>query len=70
MKEDQSVDASVLLRRGNKILTGANTKTKLGTKTEGKTIQRLPHLGIYPISTTKPSHYCRCQEVLADRSLI
>jgi hypothetical protein len=26
-KEDQSVDASVLLRRGNKILTGGNMET-------------------------------------------
>ena len=48
-KEDQSMDASVLLRKGNKILTGANTETKYGTKTEGKTIQRLPHLEIHHI---------------------
>jgi hypothetical protein len=27
-KEDQSVDASVLLRRGNKILTGENMGAK------------------------------------------
>jgi hypothetical protein len=39
-KEDQSVDASVLLRRGNKILTGGNMKTKYITETEGKVIQR------------------------------
>jgi hypothetical protein len=44
-KEDQCVDASVLLRRGNKVLTGGNTETKCGTKTEGKAIQRLSHLG-------------------------
>ena len=25
------------------------TETKFGAKTEGKTIQRLPHLGIHPI---------------------
>jgi hypothetical protein len=31
-KEDQSVDASVLLRRGNKILTGGNMETKYGTE--------------------------------------
>jgi hypothetical protein len=35
-KEDPSVDASVLLRRGNKILTGGNMETKCGTETEGK----------------------------------
>jgi hypothetical protein len=48
-KEDQSVDASVLLRRGNKIFTGVNMETKCGAETEGKTIQRLSHLGIYSI---------------------
>jgi hypothetical protein len=31
-KEDQSVGASVLLRRGNKILMGANTETKCGAR--------------------------------------
>jgi hypothetical protein len=48
-KEDQSVDASVLLRRGNKIFTGENMETKCGAETEGKVVQRLPHLGIHPI---------------------
>jgi len=57
-KEDQNVDASVLLRKGNKILTGGNTGTKSGTETEEKAIQRLPHLRIHPYSATKPSHYC------------
>jgi hypothetical protein len=42
------VDASVLLRRGNKILTGGNVETKCGGETEGKDIQRLPHLRIHP----------------------
>ena len=48
-KEDQTVDASVLLRRGNKILTGENMETKCGIETEGKVIQRLPHLQIQPM---------------------
>jgi hypothetical protein len=47
-KEDRSVDASVLLRRGNKILIGGNMEKKCGTESEGKAIQRLPHLGIKP----------------------
>ena len=47
--KDQSVDASVLLRKENKILTGGNTESKYGTETEGKAIWRLSHLGI-------PSH--------------
>ena len=48
-KEDQSVDASVLLRRRNKILMGGNTERKCGAETEGKAIQRMPHLGIHSI---------------------
>jgi hypothetical protein len=48
-KEDDSVDASVLLGRGNKILMEGNTETKCGAENEGKTIQRLPYLGIHPI---------------------
>jgi hypothetical protein len=48
-KEDQSVDASIFLGRENKILTGGNTETKSGAEAEGEAIQRLPHLGIYPI---------------------
>jgi len=47
-KKNRSVDASVLLRRGNKILTGRNMKTKCGAEIEGKAIQRLPHMGIDP----------------------
>jgi hypothetical protein len=43
------VDASVLLRRGNKILTGGNMETKYGAEIEGKVMLRLPQLGIYPI---------------------
>jgi hypothetical protein len=48
-KEDHSVDISVLVRQGNKIPIEGVTKTKNGAETEGKTIQRLPHLGIYLI---------------------
>jgi hypothetical protein len=48
-KEDRNMDASVLLRRENKIFTGENMDTKCRAETEGKSIQRLPHLGIHPI---------------------
>ena len=48
-KEDQSVNALVLLRRANKTLMEANMETKCGAETKGKAIQRLPHLGIHPI---------------------
>jgi hypothetical protein len=40
------VDASVLLRSGDKILTGGNMETNFGAETEGKAIQGLPHLAI------------------------
>jgi hypothetical protein len=48
-KEDQSVDASVLLRQGNTILTGENMERKCVAETEGKAIQRLPYLGIHAV---------------------
>jgi hypothetical protein len=48
-KEDQNVDASVLLTRVSKILMGGNIETKCGAESEGKAIQRLPHLGIQSI---------------------
>ena len=49
-KEDQSVGASVLLRNRNEIFMGENTeKKKCAIETEGKAIQRLPHLGIHPV---------------------
>jgi hypothetical protein len=43
------VGASVLLRRGNKILMGANMETKCGAETEGEVNQRLFHREIHPI---------------------
>jgi hypothetical protein len=48
------------------LLSKGNTETKNEIETEGKAIQRLPHLGIHPTCR----HYCGGQEVLADRSLI
>jgi hypothetical protein len=53
-KEVQTVNASVLLRRGNKILMGGNTKTKCGTETEGKDIQRLTTWDLSHIQTSIP----------------
>jgi hypothetical protein len=48
-KEDQSVGALVLLRRRTKYSQIANMEIKCRSETEGKTIQRLSHLGIHPI---------------------
>jgi hypothetical protein len=47
-KEEQCVDTSVLLRRGNKIIMGGDMERMYGEETERKAIQRLPHLGIQP----------------------
>ena len=52
-KEDQSVVTLVLLRRGIKIPMEGDTETMYGAETEGKAIQRLPHLGIHPIYSFK-----------------
>jgi hypothetical protein len=50
-KEHQSVDTSFLLRMGNKIPMEGVTEIKFGAETEGRTTQRLPHLGIHPINS-------------------
>ena len=47
-KEEQSVDTLVFLE-GGKIPMGGDTETKCGAENEGKTTQRLSHLGIHPI---------------------
>jgi hypothetical protein len=49
-KEDQSLDTSILLRRGNKIPMEGVTETKFGAENEGITTQRMPHLGIHLIN--------------------
>jgi hypothetical protein len=67
-KENQNQGPSVLLRWGNKIVTGPNMVTKYGTDTEAK-VSKTARPG-YPYIVTKCKHYCRCEEVHHDRSLI
>jgi hypothetical protein len=50
-KDDQSMNTSVLLRKGNKITMKGNTGTKCGADTERKIIQRLLYLEIYLINS-------------------
>jgi hypothetical protein len=71
-KEDQSVDTSVLLRRGNKIPMEGVTETKCGADTEGMTVYRLTHLGIHPIYNLQtqsllwmPTKACRQEPAIA-----
>jgi hypothetical protein len=49
MKEDQSVDTSLVLIMGNKIPMEGLTETKFGAEKKERTIQRLPHLVMHPI---------------------
>jgi hypothetical protein len=49
-KEEQCMDTSILLIRGNKIPMEGVIETKFGAETEGVAIQRLPYLGIHPIN--------------------
>jgi hypothetical protein len=69
-KEDQSVDTSFLLIRGNNIPMEGVTETKFRAETEGRSIQGLSHLGIHPIYNHHTQHYCIYQQDFADRSLI
>jgi hypothetical protein len=58
-KKVQSVDSSLLLRMGNKMPIEGVRETKFGAEMEGRTIQRLPHLGFHPIynhQTQTPLH--------------
>jgi hypothetical protein len=48
-KEHQTMDTLILLTRGIKTPMGLDKETKCGAETEGKTIQRLSQLGMYPI---------------------
>jgi hypothetical protein len=64
-KEDQSVDTSFLLRMGNKIPMEGVTETRFRAETEGRTIQRLPHMGICLINNHQtqtplcmPARFC------------
>jgi hypothetical protein len=68
-KEDQNVDNSILLRRGNKIPKEGVTEANIGAETEGRTIQRLPHLGIHPIYNHKnPDTIVDCNKCLLTRA--
>jgi hypothetical protein len=51
-KEDQSVNTSFILRMGNKIPMEGVTETNVEAETERR--------------TTKPRHYCICQQEFAD----
>jgi hypothetical protein len=64
-KEDQSVNTSFLLKMWNKIPMKGVSETKLRAEMKGRTIPRLPHLGIHPINNHQtqallhmPARFC------------
>jgi hypothetical protein len=61
----KSVHASLLLRRGNKILIGGNMETKCGAETEGKGIHGSSPEHPSDIQSPKPDNI-----VHANRSLL
>jgi hypothetical protein len=70
-KEDQSVDTSIHLRRGNKIPMEGVIETKFRAERLKEWLPRdCPTWGFILYTITKPRHYGRCQQELADRSLI
>jgi hypothetical protein len=65
-KEDQSVDAPVLLRTGNKYSQEEIWRKGVEQRLKERPTKDCPTCGSIPFTDTKPRHYCRCQEVLAD----
>jgi hypothetical protein len=57
------------LEWGTKVPIERVTETKFRAEPEGMTIQRLPHLGIYPINNHQTQTLGRCQQEPADRNL-
>jgi hypothetical protein len=68
--EDQSVDASVLLKRGTKYSREEIQRKSVEQRLKEKPSRDCPTWESLLYTDTKPRHYCGCQEVLADRSLI
>jgi hypothetical protein len=64
------MDTSFLLIIGNKISMEGIIETKFGAETEGRTIQRLPHLWIHPRNNHQTQILFRCQQEPDEKSLI
>ena len=69
-KEDQRVDTSVLLRRGNKILKEEMQGQREEQRLKERPTRDCPTWGTIPYTVTKPRHYSGFKEVFANRSLI
>jgi len=70
-KEDQSVDTLLLLRMENKIYPWKELQRQsLELRQKERPSRDCPTRGFIPYTTTKPRHYCICQEDFADGTLI
>jgi len=71
-KDDQSVDAVVLLRRGNKNIHRRKYRDKVWSRDwrKGHPETAPPGNPVHIHTVTKPRQYCWCQEVHADRSCL
>jgi hypothetical protein len=69
-KEDQSVDALVLLRWGTKYSEEEIWRQSVEQRLKERPFTYCPTCGFIPYIVTKPRHYCECQEMLANRSLL
>jgi hypothetical protein len=56
-KEDQRMDASVLLRRGNKILLEGNTETSVNRELKERSSRGCLTWESIPYTVNKPRHY-------------
>jgi hypothetical protein len=69
-KEGESVNASDLLRRGSKYSREEIWRQSVKQRLKERTSRDVPTWGSISYTNTKHRHYFRCQELLADRSLI
>jgi hypothetical protein len=69
-KEEGSVNTLVLLRRGTKYPWEDIQTQSVEQRLQERPSRDSPICGFIPYTVTKPTHYCGCQQVLVDRSLI
>jgi hypothetical protein len=69
-KEDQNVGILVLLRGGTKYPWEEIQRQSVEQRLKERPSRDCLTWGFIPYTVTKHRHYCRCQQVLADRSLI
>jgi hypothetical protein len=63
-KKDQNADASMLLRRVNKLLQEEIWRQSVEQRLKERPSRDCPIWESILYTNTKPRHYCRCQEVL------